>query len=474
MPASISKATFLNVLVIAALLEKIPQRCCAQYSGLASKAPPWYHNTPPWWLGSIPSSAMDPDKGGYVQKLALASPIVPKKSAAPAFIDNAFGISPQQIDMVSQKRADFLGVATAKDLTGSEAALKSGDMGLVPASVLALHPHEKRAKDLDSGMLWTLVNGANDAERGGSTKAGGNDAAGRSVLEMLNPGTLGPSAVLGPTKLLLFLEEQKRGKKVERAFTNAESRNRLLRAGDETKRLKMKMKTHKLGASTHGKCVFECLHKTKWGEAYDMSHQGGSIVNLSPSEDFVARKSTTPCGVQVVESMEKECSSCDSRSCIGKAAQRCRTQTSGTSCNSIWLLFEERYFDTSAMIPNHELHFQRVSAGLRGIPPYSQINPHAASFIETHKSLRSHENMESRRNSIILPLWDRYWETHMPPMMSSYAHSNRLLNYKGSALDYYYHPESYGLESKETHKEEKVELSAKAKPAYTSTDDQSW
>ena len=33
----------------------------------------------------------------------------------------------------------------------------------------------------------------------------------------------------------------------------------------------------------------------------------------------------------------------------------------------------------------------------------------------------------------------------MPPMMSSYARNNRLLNYRGSALDYYYHPEHYGL-----------------------------
>ena len=156
------------MLLLATLFHLFPHNSFAQYSGLASKAPPWYHNTPPWWLGSIPNSAMNADKGGYVQELALASPIYPRKSAAPVPNDNSFGISPQQIDIVAKRRSEFLGAGATKDLTGSEAALKSGDLGLVPSSVLALHPHEKADKDLGSGMLWTLVKGANNPERGGA------------------------------------------------------------------------------------------------------------------------------------------------------------------------------------------------------------------------------------------------------------------------------------------------------------------
>ena len=476
------------------------QRAGAQYSGLASKAPPWYHNTPPWWLGSIPKSAIDPKKGGYAPGMVLASPIVPRKSAAPAYVGNPYGISSQQFENVAKNRLKFLGARAANDLTGSEvAATRTGDLGLVPASIITTPEHSKSEKSLaNGGLLWTLVSGANDKERGGAVPNGAKDKAGAAVLEWLNPGTLGPSSVVVPKKLL-FLEEHSQSR------TKAARRRRrssfLLRGGlghnprpnradaeptdtgvDVDVDASMGVDRGDGAGSAYtedgglasDQCMFQCLHTTAWGKAYEQSHPGGSSAGGSPHDNTVASKSTAPCGVQITEPKTDECGHCESRTCIAKAALKCKVSASTPTCNSRWLFADGgEFYDTTGLVPGSQS--MRFSTSKKSAPP-------GTSFLETKTAMFPDPsgNSEDDRGKKILPLWDPYWETHMPSMMSSYAHNNRLLNYEGSALDYKYHPEHYGLGVDSESGSNKGEKSAQKRgnslrrPRYTASDDRDW
>ena len=439
--------------------------------------------------------------------MVLASPILPRKSAAPAYVGNPYGISADQFENVAKNRLEFLGARAANDLTGSEmAATRTGDLGLVPASILTAPEHKKAEKDLASGgLLWTLVKGANDKERGGFVPNGAGDKAGAATLALLNPGTLGPSAVVVPKKLMLLEELRKdrtrarRRRDVDRhlhvarggtsAFLQSGTSHKPYRYRADAERAESSELTD-MGMDTDGrkssdgytedgglasdKCKFQCLHTTAWGETYEKSHPGGSSADGSPQDNIVASKSTVACGLQITEPRTDECEHCDSRTCIAKTALSCKTSASTTTCNSRWLYAESvgEFYDITGLVPGS--NNMRFSASKKSVSLTTTL-------LETDSTNfpAASGNSEDGKDKKILPLWDPYWETHMPPLMASYTRNNRLLNYEGSALDYKYHPEHYGLGNSASgsgrgEDTERRRGSSFRRPRYTASDDRDW
>ena len=164
-------------------------------------------------------------------------------------------------------------------------------------------PGHKNEEDrlTDGGLLWTLVSGANNKERGVGCGKGvleTKQAKPSSNCSILN---LRPFSCIMSAKKLLFLEEHQHRTRSRR---DMERNNRSFRTTIAPLRSGMAHmpresqsdagtsasdKDERLGSD---RCVFQCLHTTSWGRAYESAHPSGSRVRDLLVDESIAAKST--------------------------------------------------------------------------------------------------------------------------------------------------------------------------------------